>query len=162
MRLGFAVASLLLVASSAGAADPVYLDELIEMPLATLQQQYPNLKSEGCYQLAEQQFLHISIHRRERKPWRVTFATDLPCRKADTGPVIELRSRSGLRLGDNTLAIMERLGRPDASAPPNNDQKRLGEVEYFYICRVSEGCARHTSVFVRNGLVTAISEWYSE
>jgi hypothetical protein len=40
--------------------------------------------------------------------------------------------------------------------------RKLGETEYFYICRVSEGCARHTSVLIRDGVVTAISEWYSE
>jgi hypothetical protein len=54
------------------------------------------------------------------------------------------------------------MGRPDASAPPEVQLKKLGDTEYFFICRVSAGCARHTSVFLRDGLVTAIAEWYSE
>jgi hypothetical protein len=40
--------------------------------------------------------------------------------------------------------------------------RRFGEMEFFYICRVSEGCARHTSVFLKGGVVSAIVEWYSE
>ena len=162
MRLAIAVASMLLLARTAGAADPVYLDELVENPLATLQQRFPGLKNEGCYAIGSQQYLHITIDKKDRKPWRVTLSSDAPCRKPEDGPSMELLSRSGVMLGDTTIGIVERLGRPDASAPPNTDQKRLGDIEYFYICRVSEGCARHTSVFVRQGVVTAISEWYSE
>lgn len=161
MRLAIAVTSLLLAASSY-AADPVYLDQLVETPLATLQAQFPSLKTEGCYDLGDQRFLQISINKKEAKPWRVTLAAEATCRKPDAGPAIDVRSRSGVLLGETTLKILEHLGQPDASAPPNGDQRRLGDLEYFYICRVSEGCARHTSVFVKQGIVSAISEWYSE
>ena len=161
MRLAIAV-TLLLAAVSTRAADPVYLDQLVEAPLATLQQQFPTLKNEGCYDLGQQRFLQISIDKKDRKPWRVTMAAEAPCKRPEAAAAMDLRSRSGILLGDNTVKIVEHLGRPDASAPPNGDQKRLGDIEYFYICRVSDGCARHTSVFVKQGTVSAISEWYSE
>jgi hypothetical protein len=162
MKLAVAVTSLLLVAEGARGADPVYLDQLVETPLAALQQQFPNLKSEGCYALEEHRFLQISIDKKDQKPWRVTLTADAPCRKPDVGPAMDVRVRSGILLGDSTISVVSRLGRPDASAPPSGDQRRLGEIEYFYICRVSEGCARHTSVFVKQGVVSAVSEWYSE
>jgi hypothetical protein len=164
MRLAFAVASLLLVAAAAGAqtAAPVHIDELVEMPLASLQRWFPQLKSEGCYQLAAGQFLQISIDRKDQKPWRVTLSAEAPCRKPETATALEVRARSGVRLGDSTRDIVQRLGRPDTSMAPDAKQKKLGATEYFYICRVSDGCARHTSVFVTDGVVTAISEWYSE
>lgn len=162
MRLATAVVSLLLVAISSHAADPVYVDELVETPLATLQKHFRTLKTEGCYELEPGRFLHIALDRKDQKPWRVTLASQPPCRRPDPAQPLDVRVRSGVLLGDSTLAVVERLGRPDASASPDGDQRRLGETEYFYICRVSEGCARHTSIFVKNGVVTAISEWYSE
>jgi hypothetical protein len=157
-----ALAILCATATTAGAADPVYLDQLIESPLATLQQQFPTLKTEGCYALSAERYLTISIDRKDKKPWRVTISSEPPCRKPEDGPAIDVRSRSGVNVGDTTVAVVERLGRPDASASPDQKQKMLGDVEYFFICRVSEGCARHTSIFVKSGMVTAISEWYSE
>jgi hypothetical protein len=162
MRLGFAVASLLLVAADLHAAEPVYIDQLMESQLATLQQTFPGLKNEGCYQLPDRRYLHIAMDKKDQKPWRVTLATDAPCRRAEAIGEMDIRSRSGIALGHTTVGIVERLGRPDASAAPEPAQKRLGDTEYFYICRLTEGCARHTSVFVRNGTVTAIAEWYSE
>lgn len=162
MRLRFAFASLLLAAANLHAADPIYLDQLMETPLARLQQTWPNLKSEGCYQLVNGQYLHVAIDKKDQKPWRVTLAADSPCRRAEQTGDFDVRSRSGIILGDSTVAIVERLGRPDASAAPEAAQKRLGDTEYFYICKLTEGCARHTSVFVREGRVTAIAEWYSE
>lgn len=160
MRLAFAIASLV-VAIGAHAADPIYLDAMVETPLADLKQHFPKLEREGCYQIGER-YLQISIDKKDRKPWRVTVAAEPPCRRPDPGPALDIRSRAGVSLGDTTIGIIERLGRPDTASPPNADQRRLGAIEYFYICRVSEGCARHTSVFVRDGKVTAISEWYSE
>lgn len=162
MRLGIAVAGLLAVATNLQAADPIYIDQLMETPLSRLQQTWPNLKSDGCWQLVNGQYLHITIDKKDEKPWRVTLAADPPCRRAERTGDFDIQSRSGIKLGDTTLAIVERLGRPDASAAPDAAQKRLGETEYFYICRLTEGCARHSSVFVRDGRVTAISEWYSE
>ena len=161
MRIGIACA-LLVVTAGAHAADPVFLDELAETPLASLQVQFPSLKTEGCYALAGGRYLAISIDRKDEKPWRVTLAAEPPCGRPQSGPPIDVRVRSGVELGDDKPAVINRLGRPDASAPPEADQKRLGDTEHFFICRVSEGCARHTSVFVKNGLVSAISEWYSE
>lgn len=164
MRLAIAVASLLLVAAAADAqtAEPVYIDQLMETPLASLQRSFPQLKSEGCYQLAAGQFLLISIDRKDQKPWRVTLSSEAPCRRPQTAAPFDVRVRSGIRLGDTTRDVVQRLGRPDTSMAPDAKQKKLGQTEYFYICRVSEGCARHTSVFVTEGIVTAISEWYSE
>ena len=162
MRLGLAVASLLVVAVQTRAAEPVYLDQLVEMPLATLQQQFPTLKSEGCYQLAERRYLQIVIEKKDRKPWRVTLTAEAPCRRPEAMADMDVRHRSGIALGDGGLAIVERLGRPDAATAPETSQRRLGDLEYFYMCRVSEGCARHTSVFMKAGAVSAISEWYSD
>lgn len=163
MRLAVAVASLLLVAVHVHAAEPVFIDQLIETPLANLQQQFPSLKKEGCYQLGGGRFLQISIDKKDQKPWRVTLTSEAPCRRPESAPEgLDVRARSGLVLGDNSLDIVERLGRPDASAAPESAHRRLGDTEYFYICRISEGCARHTSVYVKSGVVSAISEWYSE
>ena len=163
MRVALAALSLLLAGSTLRAADPVFLDQLIETPLATLQTQFPGLRKDGCYRLAADRFLLINVEsKKEHKPWRVAMTSVEPCRRPEDGPALEVRERSGVQLGDSTLAIVERLGRPDASAAPEAGLKRLGDTEYFYICRVEEGCARHTSFYIRDGVVTGIAEWYSE
>ena len=162
MRLVIAFVSLLLVAVSSRAADPLYLDEIIEMPLATLQTQFPGLKKEGCYRIATGRFLLITMDKKDGKPWRVALSAEVPCRKAEDGPLLDVRLRKGVELGDSTVAIVEKMGRPDASAVPETALKKLGDTEYFYVCRVSEGCARHTSIFIRAGLVSAMAEWYSQ
>lgn len=162
MRLVIAFVSLLLVAVSSRAADPLYLDEIIEMPLATLQAQFPGLRKEGCYRVGTGRFLLVTMDKKGGKPWRVALSAEAPCRKAEDGPLLDIRQRKEVDLGDTTVAIVEKMGRPDASAVPETELRRLGETEYFYVCRVSEGCARHTSVFIRDGLVSAIAEWYSQ
>jgi hypothetical protein len=162
MRLVFAFVSLLLVAVSSRAADPLYLDQLIEMPLATLQTQFPGLRKEGCYRIAEGRYLLLTMDKKDGKPWRVALSGSEPCRKPEDGPLLDVRQRKGVELGDSTVAVVEKMGRPDASAVPETALRRLGDVEYFYVCRVSEGCARHTSVFIKAGLVSALAEWYSQ
>lgn len=154
--------SLMFVAASSHAADPVYLDQLIETPLATLQTQFAGLKKEGCYALPDGRYLLIAIDKKDGRPWRVAFAAAEPCRKPEPGPALDLRHRKGVQLGDTTLMVVEKMGRPDASAAPESSLSRLGQTEYFYICRLSEGCARHTSVFIRDGVVSAVAEWYSD
>lgn len=161
MRVPVAVLALLFAAGAG--ADPVYLDQLMETPLATLQQQFPGLRREGCYRVAAERYVLIDIDRKEGKPSRVALTNTAPCRRPeDLETALDVRHRKGVELGDRTVAVLEHMGRPDASAAPEPALKRLGDTEYFYICRVSEGCARHTSVFVREGLVSAIAEWYSE
>jgi hypothetical protein len=160
MKLLLVVASLLL-ASPVLAADPVYLDQLMEQPLAALQQTFPGLKKEGCYQVGPERFLLIGIERKDQKPWRVLMTSIAPCRRPETVAELDLRDRRGVEIGHRSLDVIEKLGRPDASAPPDPALRKLGETEYFYICRVTEGCARHTSVFVREGRVTGVAEWYS-
>ncbi|MDP9191417.1 MAG: hypothetical protein M3P06_06925 [Acidobacteriota bacterium] len=162
MRLGIAFVSLLLVAVSSRAADPLYLDQIVEMPLATLQQQFPGLRKEGCYRIGTGRYLLLTMDKKDDKPWRVALTADEPCRRPEAGPQLDVRERRGVELGDSTVSIVEKLGRPDASAVPETALKRLGDTEYFYVCRVTEGCARHTSVFIRGGLVTAVAEWYSQ
>jgi hypothetical protein len=163
MRLRLAVLSFLLIAIRAHAADPVYIDQLIETPLATLQTQFPGLKKEGCYRIGEGRFLLISVdNKKDHKPWRITLSNVEPCRRPDDLPPVDVQERAGVQLGDSTIAVVRHMGRPDASAPPEAPLKKLGDTEFFFICRVSEGCARHTSIFLRDGLVTAIAEWYSE
>jgi hypothetical protein len=162
MRLVIAFVSLLLAAVSSRAADPLYLDEIIEMPLATLQAQFPGLRKEGCYRVGSGRFLLVTMDKKDGKPWRVALSAETPCKKPEEGPLLDIHQRKGVELGDSTVSIIEKMGRPDASAAPETDLRRLGEMEYFYVCRVSEGCARHTSVFIRGGLVSAIAEWYSK
>jgi len=161
MKILVVVASLLL-AGSAVAADPIYIDQLMELPLSTLQQSFPGLKKEGCYRVGPDRFLLIDIEKKDQKPWRVVLTGTAPCRRPEEGAQIDVRQRKDVELGMRTTEVVEKMGRPDASAAPEAALKRLGDTEYFYICRVSEGCARHTSVFVREGLVTAIAEWYSQ
>jgi hypothetical protein len=162
MKVVLAFVSLLLVAASSRAADPVYLDQLIETPLSTLQAQFPGLRKEGCYRVADGRFLLITLDKKDGRPWRVALSAEVPCRKAEDGPLLDIRQRKDVQLGDSTIQIVEKMGRPDASAAPETALRKLGDIEYFYVCRVSEGCARHTSVFIRGGLVTAIAEWYSD
>lgn len=164
MRVGtaFAVVSLLLAAFGAEAAEPVYLDQLMERSLPELQAQFPGLKRDGCYRVGENRYLLIAMDRKDGKPWRIAYSSVEPCRRPEDAPFLEVRERKGVELGDSTVAVIEKMGRPDASAAPEPALKRLGEIEYFYVCRVSEGCARHTSVFMHAGVVTAVSEWYSE
>lgn len=163
MRVTLAVLSFLLFAVGAQAADPVYLDELMEKPLPTLQEQFPSLKKEGCYRIGESRYLLISVEpRKEHKPWRIALTSVEPCRHPEDVTAMDVEERSGVQLGDATPAVVQHMGRPDASAPPEQPMRKLGDMEFFFICRVSEGCARHTSVFLRDGIVTAIAEWYSE
>lgn len=159
MRVALALVMLLLAAGVV--AEPVYIDQLMETPLQTLQQSFPGLKREGCYQLAPDRYLMISIEKKDGKPWRVALAAAGACRRAEDAAV-DVRHRNGVELGDSTISVVEKLGRPDASAAPETKLKQLGDIEYFYICKLSEGCARHTSVFIRDGRVSAISEWYSD
>ena len=163
MRVALAALSLLLAASSIHAADPVYLDQLIETPLSTLQAQFPGLRKEGCYRIGADRFLLINVDaKKEHKPCRIAVTSIEPCRRPNDGPELDVRERTGVQIGENTLAIVQRMGRPDASAPPETTLKQLGDTEYFYICRIEEGCARHTSFYIRDGVVTGIAEWYSE
>jgi len=163
MRTVLAFVSLLLVAVSSRAADPVYLDQLIEMPLATLQTHFgEGLRKEGCYRIAEGRYLLLTMDKKDGKPWRVALSADMPCRKAADGPAIDVRHRKGVELGDSTIQVIEKMGRPDAAAAPETALKRLGDMEYFYVCRLSDSCARHASVFIKDGLVSAFAEWYSD
>lgn len=163
MRVRLAVLSFLMIAIRVQAADPVYIDQLIETPLATLQAQFPGLKREGCYRIGEGRYLLINVDtKKEHKPWRIAISSVAPCRRPENLAPMDVQERAGVQLGDSTVAVVRHLGRPDASAPPEVSLKRLGDLEFFFICRVSEGCARHTSVFLRDGVVTAIAEWYSE
>ena len=163
MRTAFTIMALLVVsAGGVAAADPIYIDQLMEMPLTTLQQQFPKLRNEGCYHIAPDRYLWIQMEKKDRKPWRVAITSIAPCKRPEEGPLLDVRERQGVELGVRTREVLEKMGRPDASAPPEADFKKLGETEYVYMCRVSEGCARHTSIFMRDGYVTAISNWYSE
>jgi hypothetical protein len=162
MRQTLAVLTLLLVAGSSRAADAVYLDQLVETPLATLQGEFTGLKSEGCYAVAPDRYLLVSIDKKDQKPWRVILTAAPPCRRPDTGPTMDVRERAGVQLGDPVAEVVRRIGQPNAASRPEDNLKKLGDMEYFYICRVSEGCARHTSIFLKEGVVAAISEWYSE
>jgi len=162
MRFVLAFVSLLLVALESRAAEPVYLDQIIEMPLATLQTYFPGLRKEGCYRVAEGRYLLITMDKKDGKPWRVAFSGEVPCKRPEDVQYMDIRQRKGVEIGDSTLKIVEKIGRPDAAAEPETALRRLGEIEYFYVCRVSEGCARHTSIFIRDGTVSAIAEWYSQ
>ncbi|HEX8252539.1 MAG TPA: hypothetical protein VF846_05275 [Thermoanaerobaculia bacterium] len=161
MKLALAVLTFA-VALNSQAADPVYLDQLMETPLASLQTQFPGLKKEGCYRIGEGRYLLISMDKKDGKPWRVAVTSEQPCKRPDEATAIDVQARKGLQLGDKTIEVVEKMGRPDASAPPETSLKKLGDLEYFYVCRVSELCARHTSVFIRDGVVTALAEWYSK
>lgn len=152
----------LLVASGTLAADPIFLDQLMEQPVAALQQQFPGLRKEGCYRIGEARYLLIEIDKKDQKPWRVVLASAAPCRRAEDITAMDVQERSGVSLGMTLGEMLRKMGRPDAAAPPDGNSKRLGDTEYFFVCRVSEGCARHTSVFVKESVVSAISEWYSE
>lgn len=164
MKTVFAVLSLLFVAASSRAADPTYIDQLVETPAATLQGSFTGLKGEGCYQLAADRFLLIDIDKKDQKPWRVMVMSNAPCRRPIEVPDMDVRSRAGVELGQNAQQVIEHLGQPNATSGTDKDLRRLGagDMEYFYICRVSEGCARHTSVYLKDGVVAAIAEWYSQ
>jgi hypothetical protein len=163
MRVALAVLSLLFVTVSSRAADPVYLDQLIETPLATLQAQFPGLKKEGCYRIGEGRFLLISVEaKKEHKPWRVLLTSVEPCRKVEMANELDVQARNGIQIGDATLSVVQHMGRPDASAPPEQSLRKLGDTEFFFICRIQKDCARHTSIFLREGIVTGMAEWYSE
>ena len=162
MRKTAAVLAYLLAASAAAAAEPTYIDQLMEAPVTTLQSTFAGLKKEGCYRIGEDRYVMVTIDAKDQKPWRIFVTSMPPCRRPETGPAIDLRLRSGVELGQSQLEIVERLGRPDTADPPEHSQRRLGDIEYFYLCRVSDMCARHTSIFVRDGVVTAFGEWYSE
>jgi hypothetical protein len=161
MKTLIVVASLLL-SGSALAADPVYIDQLMEQPLSTLQRTFPGLKKEGCYRIAADRYLLIDIEKKDQKPWRVIVTSIVPCKRPEDVAFMDVRARRGVEIGQKSLDVIEKLGRPDAAAAPDPALKKLGETEYFYICRLSEGCARHTSVFVHEGAVTAVAEWYSQ
>ena len=161
MKIAGAVLTLF-VAFAGYAAEPVYLDQLMETPLATLQAQFPGLKKEGCYSIGGNRYVLISMDKKEGKPWRVTVTSEQPCKHPQDAGLMEVRQRHGVQLGDTTVTVLEKMGRPDASSAPEPKLAKLGEVEYFYVCRVSEQCARHNSVYIKDGVVSAMAEWYSE
>lgn len=152
----------LLLAAPVFAADPIYLDQMMEMPLGTLQRTFPELRKEGCYQLAPDRYLLIEIEKKDQKPGRIVLSSMPPCRRPVDAPNVDVRARNGVELGIGPAEILNRAGKPDTAARPDSTLKRFGDLEYFFICRVSEGCARHTSVFLKDGVVSAIAEWYSE
>ena len=156
------LAAFMSVAAHAQDEAPLYLDQMMEMPVATLQTSFNGVGSENCFQIGEGRYMLIDIQRNDQKPWRVALSSVEPCRRPRNIPPVHVFERQGVRLGYSTIEVVEVLGRPDASAEPETDLRRLGEIEYFYMCRVSEGCARHKSIFMRDGVVTAIAEWYSE
>jgi hypothetical protein len=156
------VLSLFFVAASSQAADPVYLDELMETPLAKLQTIFPDLRKDGCYQIAEDRFVLVEIDKKDAKPWRVVLASAPPCKRAEPGPAIDVRERAGVELGQTQVSVVQRMGHPTIAQDAEREMKRFGNAEYFYMCRVSPECARHTSVFLRDGIVSAIAEWYSQ
>jgi len=162
MRVALSVMWLLFVAVTASAADPVYLDELMESPVPRLQTVFTDLRKEGCYQIATDRYLLVTIEKKDQKPSRIVLASAPPCKRAENGPALNIHERSGVELGDARAAVVQRLGRPETALPSDPNMKRFGDTEYFYICRVSEGCARHTSVFFKGGIVSAIAEWYSQ
>ncbi|HEX7708443.1 MAG TPA: hypothetical protein VF701_18420 [Thermoanaerobaculia bacterium] len=141
-------------------ADPIYLDQLMETPVAELRRQFPGLRNEGCYRLSESRYLLITIDK-DQKPWRIALSVTEPCRRPVAGLDLDIRERTGVEIGDTSIDVMAKRGRPDASAAPEPEHRRLGDTEYLYICRVEESCARHTSIFMRGGAVTAVMEWYS-
>ena len=148
--------------ASAFAADPVYIDQLMEMPLGTLQRTFPDLRKEGCYHLSADRYLVIEIEKKDQKPGRIVLTSTPPCRRPIESPNVDVRMRNGLDLGQGPTDIIKQAGRPDTAAKPDGSLRRFGDLEYFYICRISEGCARHTSVFLKGGVVSAVAEWYSE
>lgn len=161
MRVAFMVVAVLIAGSLA--AKPLYLDAMMEMQLTELQEQFPSLRRDGCYRIGADRFLLIEIEKKAQKPARIVLSSVAPCRRpADTAVALDIRHRKEINLGSKSLEVLEKMKRPDASAPPDGAFRKLGDTEYFYICRVSEGCARHTSVFMRDGVVSAIAEWYSE
>lgn len=163
MRIALAVSSLLFVTASAFAqTEPVYLDVLTETPVSELRTTFSTLKKEGCYRIGEDRYLMITIDKKDQKPWRVILANEVPCRRAETGPALDVQLRKGVQIGDSQVSVVQRLGRPDTANPPEPAQKKLGDTEFLYICRVSPECARHTSVFIKAGVVSAMAEWYSE
>jgi hypothetical protein len=162
MRVALSVLALLFVAAAGSAADPMYIDELMETPVARLHTTFTTLRKEGCYRIADNRYVLVQIDKKDLKPWRVVLATEPPCRRAETGPVIDLRERAGIDLGQTQVDVVKTMKRPETAQPTDTALRRFGEMEWFYICRVSDGCARHTSVFFKGGVVSAISEWYSE
>ena len=162
MRIALIATAIALAAAAPAAGDPIHIDELVESPLSTLQSLFPGLRDDGCYAIGEGRFLLINIERKEQKPWRVALSSVEPCRRPAAASPIDVVERQGVALGQSAIEVVERLGRPDAAAAPERSLERLGEIEYFYICRVDEGCARHKSILMRDGVVTAIAEWYSQ
>ncbi len=124
----------LLSAGSELAADPVYIDQLMEQSLPTLQQQFPGLKKEGCYRIGADRFLLIDIEKKDQKPWRVVLTSTAPCRRPeDTAVAVDVQQRKGVTLGDRTTALLAKMGIPDDAAAPESALKNLGDTEYFYI-----------------------------
>lgn len=158
--------AVLVAALSVAAAEPqgpLYIDDVVEAPLEQLQSVFPGLQKEGCYRINDSAHLLLTIDEKAEKPWRVVLASAPPCGEVeDIAGFLDIRHRSGVRLGDSAERVVERLGRPEMSDAPQPPHRGLGDIEYFYLCRVSEMCARHTSIFLRRGKVIAIAEWYSQ
>lgn len=162
MRFIVTLCAAMLAAEAARAEDPVFIDELMETPRASLEARFGEMRRDGCFRLAPDRYLLISMDKKDGKPWRVVLSSIEPCRRPAEAAGVDVRDRNGIELGQGTLDVVEKLGRPDAAAAPDVALRKLGETEYFYICRIEEGCARHTSVLMRDGIVTGIAEWYSE
>ena len=163
MRVGATVLALSIAVGGSTAADPIYIDQLMDTPLAALQTHFSGLRRDGCYTLADGSFVLVNIDRKEGKPWRVALTADPPCRRPT--PVrtpMDLQQRKGVAIGDRLTDVVAKLGGPDAITDTDSKLRQFGDSEYLYICRSDQACVRHTSIFMRDGLVSAIAEWYSE
>src|SRR5690349_24814550 len=106
MRVAVAFLALVLTTAVAQAADPIYLDQLIETPADTLEAQLGKMKREGCFQIGADRFLFITMDKKDRKPWRVVLSSIEPCKKPVQVAEMDVRERNGVNIGDTTPNVL--------------------------------------------------------
>lgn len=171
-KLKFLLACCILLAACAS-APPRTLDDLLDAPVASVEHWYGPGTYLRCYQLGDSRFINLDVDEGDpRQFWSVELA-DVPECATTMAPNADMPStfKVGVDLGDTVEKALSILGRPDEvlkEAPEGSSDaaiarfKRLGGIEYIFRCKAPATCGTVTSIFARDGKVSAVSVWYSD
>lgn len=159
--------------AACASSPPRVLDDLLDSPVASVEQRYGPGSYLRCYQLGDSRFVNLDVD--EGDPghfWSVELADVSDCETTMApNPGMPSTFNVGVDLGDPVEKALTVLGHPDevlTEAPEGSSDaaiarfKRRGGTEYIFRCKTPATCGTVTSIFARNGKVSAISIWYAD
>ena len=166
------IACCVLLAACAS-APPRAMDDLLDTPVASVERRFGPGSYARCYQISDGRFVNLGVDDEDpTRFWSVELADVSDC-TTTMPPLIEMPSKFniGVDLGDPIEKALSVLGQPDSvlKQPPEGSSdeivlrfQRRGGIEYMYRCKAPPDCGSVTSIFARNGKVSAISISYSD